>query len=110
MNSDFDDELRRRFADAHPVASEDGFVLRVGDALRRRRRQRQLLTGLGVVAIGMLATLGAPLLSPLIDLVQRGTAALVALAGEAPNSPVAAVLLGALVFAGAAVTWTLRRL
>jgi hypothetical protein len=110
MNSDFDETLRRRFAAAQPIVADEGFVLRVGDALRRRRRLTELLAVLGVVALGVLVAIVLPLLAPVFDLVQRGATALAVLAGEAQTSLVAAVLMGALVVVGATLSWTLRRL
>ena len=110
MHGDFDDELRRRFAAAEPVKTDEAFVLCVGDTLRRRRRQEKVLAVLGVTLLALGVGLAFPRLAPLFALAQRGGNAMAALAGSATDSPVAAALLCALLVAGATVSWSLRRL
>ena len=83
---------------------------RIEQLIQRRRGQRLALGVLGAAVLAAAAATLAPHLAPLVDLVERGAATLVTLAGEAPTSPVAAALLGALVLSGAALSWTLRRL
>jgi len=110
MHSDFDDEMRRRFAAAEPVKADEAFVLRVGDAMRRRRRQERVLAVLGVTVLVLGIGLAAPRLAPLFELAQRAGGAIATVAGSAPDSPVAAAVLGGLLIAGATVGWSLRRL
>jgi hypothetical protein len=109
MNSDFDIELKRRFAAAEPVPEDDAFVRRVDDALRRRRRRNTVLTVLGAMSLTLLAALAIPQLVPLLDLAEDGLSTITVLAGTVQDSPVAAIVLGALALAGTVVSWSLRR-
>ena len=109
MNRDFDVELKRRFAAAEPVPEEEAFLRRVDDALRVRRRRQAVLAVLGAMSLVLLAALVVPQLIPLLDLAEGGLTTITVLAGTAQDSPVAALVLGALVLAGTVVSWSLRR-
>jgi hypothetical protein len=108
VNVDIESRLRREFAACDPDVADEDFVRRTQVAIGHRRRRRRALAALGVAVPAVLLIVLAPRLAPLVDLVEKGAAVLTTLAGDAPSSLSAAALLGALVLAAAAVSWTLR--